>query len=187
MIGGDLPGTVARVNKVLKSMGVEERIAQGNGYVYFYDGDTSYWPAASVFINRINEMTVKELISEYEALKAADRDHQPRNKTMSNAKRIQAAATRVNASQEQLESIVQAELERFPALGFDDAHVDDETGEAVFDLYPPGSTDGVLNIKAMDYIVKAVNLAGSKMGSTLDAGVLYNEAEDMFQLFVKKT
>jgi len=67
----DLPGTAARVNKVLRRMGVEERIVQGQGYVYFTEGEAHTWYSSSIPINRINHMTVRQLVEEYVSLRNA--------------------------------------------------------------------------------------------------------------------
>lgn len=67
--GGDLPGTVARVNRVLRELGVEERIVQGRGYVYFAEGDAHSWYSSSIPIHHIRQMTVRQLIEEYVRLK----------------------------------------------------------------------------------------------------------------------
>jgi hypothetical protein len=117
----DLPGTAAKVNKVLRRMGVEERIVQGRGYVYFTEGEAHTWYSSSIPINRINHMTVRQLIEEYVDLKnageEASKDRQllrdgqryrlrPRHEsstikeTQMTKELIAAAKARVNAAEE---------------------------------------------------------------------------------------
>jgi len=63
------PKSIRDVNKVLKEMGVEERLAHGKGYYYFYDGDAMSWPSSSVYIYRIDELSTQDWIATYKQLK----------------------------------------------------------------------------------------------------------------------
>ena len=63
--------TVAQVNAVLKAMKVEERIYNGDGYFYFYDGDAAIWQSASIYINSLKSVSVEWVIREYLSLKEA--------------------------------------------------------------------------------------------------------------------
>lgn len=63
--------TVAQVNAVLKAMKVEERIYNGDGYFYFYDGDAVTWPSASIPIHSLGCVSVEWVIREYFYLKEA--------------------------------------------------------------------------------------------------------------------
>lgn len=62
---------VAEVNKVLKAMGVPERLVRGNGYYYFFGGEASSWPNSSVAVFRADELSVERWIKEYDLLKNA--------------------------------------------------------------------------------------------------------------------
>jgi hypothetical protein len=64
---------VAEVNKALKQAGAAERLTRGNGYYYFRDGNTAYWPATSVYVFRADALSVADWIGEYETLKGESR------------------------------------------------------------------------------------------------------------------
>jgi hypothetical protein len=62
--------TVATVNKELKRRGIEERLCNGNGYFYFYNGTAHTWNSCSVYgVCYANELTVDQWIEEYYSLK----------------------------------------------------------------------------------------------------------------------
>lgn len=65
----EYPKSVKDVNQMLKEKGVEEKLTKGKGYYYFYDGDTSHWPTASVYVYNVGELTYDEWWNEYKSLK----------------------------------------------------------------------------------------------------------------------
>lgn len=60
--------TCATVNKYLKAAGHDERLTKGNGYFYFRDGDTGYWPATSVYVCHVNQLSVGDWLAERDSL-----------------------------------------------------------------------------------------------------------------------
>lgn len=64
---------VAEVNKALKARGVAEKLTRGNGYYYFRDGNTGYWPATSVYVYRADDLSVHEWVAERDQLAADSR------------------------------------------------------------------------------------------------------------------
>ena len=101
---------------------------------------------------------------------------------------IAAAKQRVRATTE-AEDVITGELNRFHELGLEEGSTyAQDDGTLVFLLNPIGAseTEGALSLKAMDSIVKACNLAGSKLGKTLDASVVYSDDEGGFELYVAK-
>lgn len=61
--------TVAKVNRALAKVG-KERLRRGKGYYYFYDGDAAAWYTSSVYVNRVDVMTVKQWVNERARLAA---------------------------------------------------------------------------------------------------------------------
>lgn len=98
MVGGNIPATVSRVNKELKSLGREERVAQGRGYIYFYGGDTDYWPETSIYVNRIGQLTVQQVIDEFNQKREDYRDRVPRSRDTTTRGKLFQASRRVAAS-----------------------------------------------------------------------------------------
>jgi len=55
--------TAAHINRELKKLGIAERITQGRGYVYFYDGEASGWYSSSIpvcYVSDLVEATLAE-------------------------------------------------------------------------------------------------------------------------------
>lgn len=65
------PGTYQSVNAALRKIGAAEKLVKGDGYCYFIDGDAHGWPAQSVYVYRMSDLTVAQWIAEYRSLKAA--------------------------------------------------------------------------------------------------------------------
>jgi hypothetical protein len=59
---------VAEVNRELRQRGIAERLTRGNGYYYFRDGDSTSWPATSVYVNRAADLSIERWLGEYEDL-----------------------------------------------------------------------------------------------------------------------
>ncbi len=101
---------------------------------------------------------------------------------------IAAAKQRVRATTE-AEDVITGELNRFHELGLEEGSTyTQDDGTLVFLLNPIGAseTEGALSLKTMDLLVKACNLAGSKLGKTLNAAVVYSDDEGGFELYVAK-
>lgn len=58
------------VNRTLAAEGHEERLVPGDGYWYFTDGDTPYWPATMVCVPRITDLSLDEWLEEHRTLAA---------------------------------------------------------------------------------------------------------------------
>lgn len=66
--------TCATVNKYLKAAGHDERLTKGKDYYYFRDGAAPTWPATSVYVADVNQLSVGDWLAEREELaKAAER------------------------------------------------------------------------------------------------------------------
>jgi len=61
--------TVASVNKALKRLGFEERLARGNGYYYFYDGDAEGFYSSSIPVYSISDMSIESIIDDLKYMK----------------------------------------------------------------------------------------------------------------------
>ena len=65
--------TRAAVNHALATQGHAERLVQGRGYWYFAEGATPCWPASSVYVPRLTDLSLDEWLAEHRALAAAAR------------------------------------------------------------------------------------------------------------------
>lgn len=119
--GGDLPGTVARVNRVLRELGVEERIVQGRGYVYFAEGDAHSWYSSSIPIHHVRQMTVRQLIEEYVRLKnEGDESSKDRQVILDEGRyRIRRSQTSTTAGTNMNPKLIQAAKQRISAQSED--------------------------------------------------------------------
>ena len=59
------PGTISvgKVNRALAKVG-KERLRRGRGYYYFYDGDAAAWHTSSVYVNRVDALTIEQWVNE---------------------------------------------------------------------------------------------------------------------------
>lgn len=62
--------TLPAVNLKLMTLGIEERLARGDGYFYFCGGNSSTWPSTMVCVNSVRELTIPEWLGEYGRLKS---------------------------------------------------------------------------------------------------------------------
>ena len=62
--------TFKTVNAALAAAGAKEVLVQGNGYLYFAEGDADSWPEVSVAVCRLNHMSLERWIEEWRRLKA---------------------------------------------------------------------------------------------------------------------
>lgn len=63
--------TVASVNKMLKGLGIQERLVNNSkcGYFYFYEGSAHTWNQTSVYVTTANDLTLEQWLEEYHSLK----------------------------------------------------------------------------------------------------------------------
>ena len=61
--------TLKKINKELADLGFQERLARGNGYFYFYDGDASAWPQTGVYVYRLRDLSLEQWIEEAQLLR----------------------------------------------------------------------------------------------------------------------
>ncbi len=68
--------TAATVNAALKKLGLEERIKQGNGYVYVIEGSAHCWYTSSIPVCKISFQTCEEWVADVKAMKQEYEDNQ---------------------------------------------------------------------------------------------------------------
>ncbi len=56
------PSMHNRLNRALAKAGVAERVMQGNGYVYFVDGDSSSWYSSSIPVCWLRDLTPEDVL-----------------------------------------------------------------------------------------------------------------------------
>lgn len=134
----DLPGTAAKVNKVLRRMGVEERIVQGRGYVYFTEGEAHTWYSSSIPINRINHMTVRQLIEEYVSLKNAGDEASKDRQLIRDGQRYSLRRRDTSSIKEtsMTKQLLQAAKSRVQAADLPQFNTPEHVLKTVFDLFP---------------------------------------------------
>ena len=62
--------TFKTVNAALAAAGAKEVLFQGNGYLYFAEGDADCWPEVSVAVPRLNHLSLEAWIESWRRLKA---------------------------------------------------------------------------------------------------------------------
>ncbi len=134
----DLPGTAAKVNKVLRRMGVEERIVQGRGYVYFTEGEAHTWYSSSLPINRINHLTVRQLIEEYVSLKNAGDEASKDRQLLRDGQRYSLRRSDTSSIKEtsMTKRLLQAAKSRVQAADLPPFNTPEHVLKTVFDLFP---------------------------------------------------
>ena len=60
--------TLKKVNAALAAKGIPERLVQGNGYLYFVEGDAAGWYSSSVAVWRLNDLSLEQWLAEHKAL-----------------------------------------------------------------------------------------------------------------------
>lgn len=65
--------TAATVNAALKKAGYAERLVQGNGYMYFAEGEAHTWQQTSVMVFRASDLSLEQWLEEFHALRSAPR------------------------------------------------------------------------------------------------------------------
>lgn len=59
--------TTATVNRAIAERGGKEILINGKGYFYFWEGDAPDWQSSSVYVCRLNDLTLEQWIAEWEA------------------------------------------------------------------------------------------------------------------------
>jgi hypothetical protein len=60
--------TLKRVNNELEKLGIAERLAKGDEYFFFTDGNAHTWFQSGVYAYRLNQLTLEQWIREHEIL-----------------------------------------------------------------------------------------------------------------------
>lgn len=58
------------VNKAIRALGGAEKLVKGEGYFYFTGGEAASWPATSVYVYRLHDLSLAEWVEEYKSLRA---------------------------------------------------------------------------------------------------------------------
>ena len=59
--------TIAAINRAIADKGGKEILIKGNGYFYFWEGDAPDWRSSSVYVYRLNDLTLEQWIADWEA------------------------------------------------------------------------------------------------------------------------
>ena len=59
------------VNRELRARGKAEQLVKGRGYFYFADGEAATWPSSSVLAYRLDQLTIRQFLDEYDRLSTA--------------------------------------------------------------------------------------------------------------------
>lgn len=58
--------TIAAINAEIAKRGGKEILIKGNGYFYFWEGDAPEWHSSSVYVFRLNDLTLDQWIADWE-------------------------------------------------------------------------------------------------------------------------
>ncbi len=119
-------------------MGVEERIVQGRGYVYFTEGEAHTWYSSSLPINRINHLTVRQLIEEYVSLKNAGDEASKDRQLLRDGQRYSLRRSDTSSIKEtsMTKRLLQAAKSRVQAADLPPFNTPEHVLKTVFDLFP---------------------------------------------------
>jgi hypothetical protein len=67
VVAATTPVTLRTVNQALRKAGITDELVKGAGYFYFV-GEASNWPKCSVYVYRVNQLTIPQWIEEYRDL-----------------------------------------------------------------------------------------------------------------------
>jgi hypothetical protein len=59
------------INKALSSKGYSDKIFAGEGYFYFSGDTASKFPQSSVYVYRLNDLSLEQWVAAYESLMGA--------------------------------------------------------------------------------------------------------------------
>lgn len=62
--------SIKTVNNAIKKLGGKVELVKGVGYFYFWSDDVAFVDGSSVYVYRINDLTLEQWIEEYKSLKA---------------------------------------------------------------------------------------------------------------------
>lgn len=60
--------TLKRVNAALAAAGAKEVLVQGDGYLYFIEGDAHCWYTSSVPVCRLNHLSLEQWVEAWQRL-----------------------------------------------------------------------------------------------------------------------
>lgn len=63
--------SIKTVNSAIKKLGGKAELVKGVGYFYFWSDDVSFVDGSSVFVYRINDLSLADWIEEYKSLKVS--------------------------------------------------------------------------------------------------------------------
>jgi len=63
---------IQTVTKKLKELGFTDELFKGKDYFYFWGDDASTWYSSSVYVTRLNELTLDQWIEEYNTLRKSN-------------------------------------------------------------------------------------------------------------------
>jgi len=64
------PKRITDINKALKIAGYEGyKLVRGKGYFYFIGNDSMFWETSSVYVYRLDELTIQQWVDNFEILK----------------------------------------------------------------------------------------------------------------------
>lgn len=61
------------VNRELARLGIEARLAKGDGFFYFQSGEADGWLDAGVKARKLNDLTLKQWVEAYHRLREMNR------------------------------------------------------------------------------------------------------------------
>lgn len=67
-----MKASAENITAIIKEMGGEEEVVQGNGYCYFSGGDASDWYTSSVPVNKVSDLSIGQWINTYLEYKNKD-------------------------------------------------------------------------------------------------------------------
>ena len=63
--------SIKTVNNAIKKLGGKAELVKGVGYFYFWSDDVTFVGGSSVFVYRINDLSLADWIEEYKSLKVS--------------------------------------------------------------------------------------------------------------------
>lgn len=63
--------TLKQVNNAIAKAGFNEVLVAGDGYYYFIEGDAFQWESSSVYVYRLNHLSLDQWLAAHKALRTA--------------------------------------------------------------------------------------------------------------------
>lgn len=60
---------LATINKAIAALGGKEILVKGSDYFYFTEGEAFKWERSSVYVFKLNDLTLEQWLEEYKSLK----------------------------------------------------------------------------------------------------------------------